>query len=405
MLSALRDFLTLLIERFVATRCPHVAGSLTYTSLLALVPLVTVSIALFSNFPAFADLGEALSGFIQANVLPERAGEIVTTYALQFSEKAAQLTLIGTVMLVVTVLLLLNTIEAVFNDIWGVRKPRPMLARFTVYWVALTLGPVALAGSVFATGRLVAASIAYIGDGAHIGAFTTTLVPLVLLGSLFSFLYFATPNHSVRIVHAIIGGFAAAFAFLLMQRLFGQFIARFPTYTLIYGTFAALPIFLAWLYMSWVVVLLGAILAATLPDFAERKRCVERFPGDRAWAALNMLVALARAQRSGRTGPFDMLKDCSGVASDEAERVLGEMRDVGWIARTEDETWVLSRRAESISLTQIIDHFALSTGSWLAASGGHAESVAYRLREGLDVADLTLDELAAEPLTGDDQIG
>ncbi|MFN3985185.1 MAG: YihY family inner membrane protein [Rhodocyclaceae bacterium] len=395
MLFALRDFLALLYDRFVATRCPQVAGSLTYTTLLAIVPLVTVTIALFSNFPAFSDLGEALSVFLQTNILPDRAGQIVATYALQFSEKAAQLTLIGTVMLVVTVLLLLHTIDSVFNDIWGVRTPRPWLTRLTVYWVALSLGPIALAGSVFATGRLVATSIEWIAKGVDVSAISSWIVPLGLLGALFSFLYYAVPNHPVRLVHALIGGFTAALGFILMQRLFGLFIARFPTYTLVYGTFAALPIFLVWLYMSWVVVLLGAILAATFPSFFERKLTLGANPGDKAWAALDMLAALTRARRAGGSADFETLRAHAGVSQDVAESILGEMRDIGWVARTDEHGWVLAKNADLLTLAHVIDQFALSPGRWLAANGGeYAHPAARRLDEGIRAANLTITELA-----------
>lgn len=395
MLHALHDFIHLLFDRFTATRCPQVAGSLTYTSLLAMVPLVTVSLSLFSNFPAFAELGDALSGFLQSNVLPDTAGQIVATYALEFSEKAAQLTLIGTVMLVVTVLLLLHTIDSVFNDIWGVRTPRPLLTRLTVYWVALTVGPFALAGSVFATGRLVATSIEFIGNDAQIGAFSTTFVPLGLIGTLFSFLYFAVPNHPVRLVHACIGGFVAAIAFLVMQRMFGSFIAGFPTYTLIYGTFAAMPIFLVWLYFSWVVVLVGALFTATLPGFFERKQIVDTFPGDKAWAALNMLAVLARAQRAGAPVPFDELRSGASLSQDFAETVLGEMRERGWVARTDVHGWVLCKSPDLLSVSEVVRLFALDPDRWIDTAGGpFARLAAERLSEGIHSADLTLSELA-----------
>ncbi len=399
MLPASIDFVRLLIDRFTATRCPQVAGSLTYTTLLALVPLVTVSLSLFSNFPSFAELGEALSGFLQNNILPDRAGQIVATYALEFSEKAAQLTLIGTAMLVVTVLLLLHTIDSVFNDIWGVRTPRPLLTRLTVYWVVLTVGPFALAGSVFATGRLVATSIEFIGNDTQISAFSTTFVPLGLIGTLFSFLYFAVPNHPVRLVHAAIGGFAAAVAFLVMQRMFGSFIAGFPTYTLIYGTFAAMPIFLVWLYFSWVVVLAGALLTATLPGFFERKRIVESFPGDKAWAALSMLAVLARAQHGGAPVPFDALRSGTGLSQDFAETVLGEMRERGWVARTDEHCWVLCKSPDLLSVSEVVRLFALDPGRWIdtAAGGPCVRSAAERLSESLQSADLTLSELAHSP--------
>lgn len=399
MLHALHDFIHLLFDRFTATRCPQVAGSLTYTTLLALVPLVTVSLSLFSNFPAFAELGDALSGFLKSNILPDTAGQIVATYALEFSEKAAQLTLIGTVMLVVTVLLLLHTIDSVFNDIWGVRTPRPLLTRLTVYWVALTVGPFALAGSVFATGRLVATSIELIGNDVQISAFSTTFVPLGLIGTLFSFLYFAVPNHPVRLVHACIGGFAAAMAFLLMQRMFGSFIAGFPTYTLIYGTFAAMPIFLVWLYFSWVVVLVGALFTATLPGFFERKQIIDTFPGDKAWAALNMLAVLARAQHGGAPVPFDELRSSASLSQDFAETVLGEMRERGWVARTDVHGWVLSKSPDLLLVSEVIKLFALDPDRWIDIAGGpYARSAAERLSVGLHSADLTISALAHSTL-------
>ncbi len=397
MLLALRDFARLLAERFMAVRCFEVAGSLTYTTLLAIVPLVTVTIAFFSHFPAFEELGTALNAFLQINVLPERAGQIVTAYALQFSEKAAQLTLIGTAMLIVTVLLLLHTIEGVFNDIWGVRHSRPVVTRLAVYWVALTLGPMALAGSIFATGQLVATSVAWVGGGRHVGMFTATVVPVTLLGALFSFLYFAVPNHPVRALHALIGGFSAAVAFVLMQRLLGMFIVLSPTYTLVYGTFAALPIFLLWLYLSWAVVLLGAILAATFPAFFERRQFSPGFPGDRACAAINMLVALAQGQREGLTCPFETLNEQAGITHDQTEALLGEMRDAGWIARTEDERWVLSTHPDRLSLRAVIERFALSPDGWAnACAEQSAAAVAGRVHSALCAADLTLSELAGE---------
>jgi membrane protein len=396
MIHALRDFSRLLYERFIATRCPHVAGSLTFTTLLALVPLVTVTLGVFSNFPAFDALGAALGQFLQRNILPEFAAQIVTTYALEFSDKAARLTLIGTIALIITVLWLLHTIDAVLNDIWGVRKPRPLLTRVAVYWVALTLGPAALAGSIFVTGQVVTTSIAYIGESAAAHVFSAMLVPLVLLGVLFSFLFFAAPNHPVRVLHALIGGFAAAFAFLLMQRLFGLFLVRFPTYTLIYGTFAALPIFLVWLYLSWVVVLLGAILAATFPEFFERRRVIAPFPGRRAWAATNMLLLLAEQQRTGAAAEFDVLQERSGLHRPETEALLGEMREEGWVVRTEDESWVLSRHPDTLSLADVIERFALSPAGWLAASGERGNArVSERLVAALRGADITLAALAA----------
>ena len=396
LLTATRDFLRLLGGRFFATRCPLVAGSLAFTTLLAIVPLLAVMLALFSNFPAFSRLGESLRGFLLDNLLPDRAGQIIATYAFEFSQKAAGLTLIGTVMVVVTALMLLMTIDRVFNHIWGVRRPRRLLMRLTVHWFVLTLGPLALGASVFATGQLVATSIALAGEGSWFGEVFTRLVSTILLGALFSFLYYAVPNHPVRVLHALAGGVAAAIAFVLMQRTFGLFIVRIPTYTLIYGTFAVLPIFLVWLYLSWVVVLLGAALSATLPSFFERTRILRAFPGDRAWAAVTMLVVLGEAQRDGIALPFEVLQARARISGDEGEALLGDMRDAGWIVQTDEERWLLSRHAGDIGMTAVLQRFALSPTAWLEASGAEASRrLAEPLRDALRAADLPLSALIA----------
>ncbi len=362
-----RAFFRLLVERFVSTHCIHVAGSLTFTTLLALVPTITLSLIVFSNFPAFSELGHALSGFLQSNVLPDAASQIAE-YAVQFSERAANLTLIGTIMLIVTVLLLMSTIEESFNEIWGVSHPRPLVTRIAVYWVALTIGPIALAASIFASGQIVATSIAYMGDDINTRTMAATIVPYGLIGLLFSLMYLVVPNHPVRFKHALIGGFMAAFVFMSMQRLFGLFIALSPSYTLVYGTFAAIPIFLVWLYASWVIVLVGAIFSATFPTFIAQKQAGTIETRDRAWAATAMLVCLARGLSSGKLLDFETLQRAAGSSVDQAERLLGELHEAGWISFCDDDKWVLRRHPDTLSLLEIIKLFALSPERWLASS-------------------------------------
>lgn len=402
-LSAIHDFARLFAARFGATRCPQVAASLAFTTLLALVPLLTVAIALFSNFPGVAKLGLSLKVFLLENLLPDRAGRIITTYALQFSQKAAGLTLIGTALLVAAALMLLLTINRVFDQIWGVRRPRPLFARLSVYWFALTLGPIALGAGVVATGHLVATSAQLAGRATWLADLAAKSVPFILLASLFSLLYYAVPNHRVRPLHAFAGGVAAAAAFVVMQQLFGLFIARFPTYTLIYGTFAVLPIFLVWLYLSWLVILLGALIAATIPTFLDRDAVIPPFPGQRAWAALTLLLALAEGQRGGPL-PFAEMQAHSGLTAADCEDLLGAMSEEGWVVRTEDGHWVLCRQADDLRLAEIVERFALSSAAWDAAPG-KAAAAAGRLRAALTAADATLSELRSGRTRALAQIG
>jgi membrane protein len=400
LLRSLRDFIRLFYERFVSTRCQQVAGSLAFTTLLAIVPLVTVTIAALGSLPEMEAIGASLRNFLLENMLPERAGKIITTYALQFSQQAARLTLIGVAMLAVTSLMLLASIERVFNRIWGVRRPRPLLLRLTVYWFVLTLGPVILGGSIVATGHLVGVSMQWVPPQlSWLGKFTTVFLPPAMLGALFIFLYYAVPNHRVKLSHAAIGGFAAALAFFLMQRAFGLFIARFPTYTLIYGTFAALPIFLVWLYLSWLVVLLGALVTATLPMFLERRRLVTVFPGIDAWAVTTILVQLAHALHGGRPMSFAELRERVRLSEHRMDAVLGKLSEAGWVGRTEEGNWVLIRAAAQIPLAEIIRRFALDTAAWEDAGNGRIDAFARQLGAGLRFDGETLADLVARSLS------
>jgi membrane protein len=396
---SIRDFAVLLRERFLATRCLQVAGSLTYTTLLALVPFITVTFVAFGRLPGMEDIEASLSGFLLENMLPDKAGSIIQTYALEFSEKASQLTLIGIAMLAVTSLMLLATIEQVFNCIWGVRQPRPLLLRITVYWFVLTLGPPTLGGSIYLTGYLVSLSMEWSPSMSWLGPYSARLLAPLLLSVLFVFLYYAVPNHKVRFTHALIGGLVAAVAFFLMQRAFGLFIARFPTYTLVYGTFAVLPIFLVWVYSSWIVVLLGALIAATLPVFAERRRVVTPFPGCEAWAAVTILMQLARAQSDGCPISFETLREQAPLSEYHAEDVLGKLAEVGWASRTDEGDWVLIRAPSQIPLAEIVRCFALDVEAWKCATEAsgkeNGNSIVHRLEDGLRLGNETLAGLIA----------
>lgn len=268
----LPEFVSRFVERFREERAAQTAASLAFTTLLALVPLLTVTLVLISRVELFSGLGEALRGFLLANLLPERAGKVVAVYALQFSAKAGQLTAIGMLMIVVTAVMLMLSIEHAFGRIWRVKQPRPLVRRVAIYLAVLALGPIALGASIAATTYLVTASLGLVDEPRWINDLFLKALPVAMLAILFAFLYFALPNKRVGRRHAIVGGLAAALGFSLIQRLFGIYLAKFPTYTLIYGAFAAVPIFLVWLYLLWLVVLAGALVTAVLGESRASRR-------------------------------------------------------------------------------------------------------------------------------------
>lgn len=266
LVGPLPDFLTRFVQRFREERCAQAAASLAFTTLLALVPLLTVALVVISQFELFAGLGAALRSFLQANLLPERAGKVITTYALQFTQKTGRLTALGTGMLVVTALLLLFSIDRVFSQIWRVKQPRPLVKRIFLYLGGLILGPVVMGACVAAATYLLTASLGLINEPKWISDLFLKTLPALLLAGLCGLIYYFMPNRPVAPRHAFTGGMVAALGFAIIQRGFGFYVAAFPNYTLIYGAFATVPIFLVWMYLSWLVVLGGALTTAVLGE-------------------------------------------------------------------------------------------------------------------------------------------
>lgn len=261
-------------RRFSAERCAQTAASLSFSNLLGLVPLIAVGLALISRFPFAEGMSVALEKFLLANLLPERAGSIIAKYALQFAHKAAHLTLIGAVALATTALMQMLTIEHTFNAIWRVKEKRPMLRRIAMHLLVLSLGPLLFGGSLAVTAYFSGVAFGLVDEPKWLNTLFFRVLPFVFMTALFALLYYAVPNRKVKRWHALAGGIFATLGFSLMQRLFGAFIISFPAYTVVYGAFAAIPIFLAWLYLSWSVVLVGALMVAELPAAAIKPRRV-----------------------------------------------------------------------------------------------------------------------------------
>ncbi len=269
--------LRILARRLIEDRCMQVASSLTLTTLLALVPVVTVALTVASAFPVFGALLGQLHHFVVRNLLPQSV-DAITTYAQQFSENAAHLTAVGIVFIGVTALLLMFEIEGEFNDIWRVSRPRPLLRRVLVYSIVLTIGPLFVGASLSLTSYLITLSLGLVEELPAARSALLRFVPLVLTSVAFALLYFTLPKCPVRKRDALTGGIAAGAGFEVMKHGFGFYLTHFPTYTVVYGAFAAVPIFLLWIYLSWLIIIGGAVLVAVLPEWrgAEPRRPARR---------------------------------------------------------------------------------------------------------------------------------
>lgn len=256
------------LRRFIQDRCQRVAGALSFTTIMAIVPLTAVTIAVLSLFPVFNTWMGVIQEFIYSNFVPA-AGDVVQKYLTQFAAKAGRLTAVGLTFLVATSILLMATIEAVFNDIWRVKNTRKWAHRFMAYWAILTLGPILVAASLVLTTKLFTAlPLAAATEATLLGRISDWVLPMGLKFVAAMLLFTVVPNTAVAWRHALAG---AGFTVVLLEIARVAFAASMKyfisSYKIVYGAVAALPIFLLWIYISWVIVLTGAIVTATLGEW------------------------------------------------------------------------------------------------------------------------------------------
>lgn len=261
----------LTIQRARKERLPQVAGSLTFTTLLSIVPFVAVSFALFTRVPMFGRFEEALEEHLLKSLLPADISRTVLKYLNQFAANANSLTVVGSLFLLVTALALLLTVENAFNQIWGVKKNRPLLKRVGLYMTVLALGPPALGMSLWASSYVLGASMGWIGTLPPSAKFVLTLGPALLSWVGLACLYHFVPNTRVRWHHAIFGALLASVVLELGKRGFAIYLLKIPTYKAVYGAFAVFPVFLLWMYFSWLVTLGAALVTANLARSAPGK--------------------------------------------------------------------------------------------------------------------------------------
>lgn len=377
------NFLRFVAGRFGENRCAQVAASLTFTTLLSLVPLVTVAVTLIAAFPVFSEISIQFKIFLLTTMVPEIAGKIITDYMQQFADNAAKLTAVGITFLMVTALMMMFTIDRAFNAIWRVTRPRPVLQRLLIYWAVLTVGPLLMGASLSLTSWLVSLSLGLAQAPPALGVLLLKVTPMALTVMAFAALYLAVPNRYVPPLHALAGGVAGAAAFEIMKRGFGFYVSSFPTYTLVYGAFATIPIFLLWIYLSWLMVLLGAEIAASLSSWRGAESHRARPPGHRFGDALRILGALCQALKAGQVRTFVDLRRELKLGFEELEQILETLAGAGMVRKVVGNGWVLIRDPEEIRVAEVFRLFVFQPGAgqpeddrlegWLARLGATIE--------------------------------
>jgi membrane protein len=365
------DTVRTLRQRFREDRLGLTASSLTFTTLIALVPLVTVMLAIFTAFPIFSSFQVALEKYFLQSLVPDNIAKPVLRALTQFAAKANRLGTVGLVFLGATALALMLTIDRTLNAIWRVRKPRPIAQRVLVYWAALTLGPLVLGMSLSLTSYALSASRGLVGVMPGTVSLLLNTTEFALLAAAMAGLFHYVPNTSVRWRHALAGALFVAIAFEFAKKGLAWYVESVPTYSAVYGAFATAPILLLWIYLGWVIVLLGAVIAAYAPSLQMRITIRPDTPGQRFELALAVLRALADARRGGQHGlGLPALAGTLRADPLALEPLLDLLVQLDWAARLDEAgtpRHVLLADPQHTPALPLVDALLLAPGQGTAA--------------------------------------
>ncbi|WP_172977437.1 YihY family inner membrane protein [Roseovarius sp. THAF9] len=370
-IDILRDigsFFYFAMRRFVNDGLTQAAGALTYSTLLALVPLLVIAFAVLSGFPAFDPVKIRMQEMFFGILIPE-VGSDVRTYISDFTSNASDLTVAGIIALPVTAVLLLSTIEATLNSIWRVARPRPLLVRLLTFWAVLTMGPLLIGASFTLTTDVMRPLQDWAKDTGYLPSLNLRsdwpreALALINTTIVFTLLYCVVPAVQVKVRNALIGGAFAAVAFQLLQWGFNTFVTSSATYSTIYGAVAVFPIFLIWIYSSWTVIILGAVLTASFPDWWRRRDSLSGTaltPAETLQVAVALLAALVRLAPKGQSLSQDDLAEAVPLLS--RDTTLEALLEANYIVETEDGQLCLSRDLHRVTVAELARDIGLSLG-------------------------------------------
>jgi membrane protein len=332
------ETLRTLRARFREDRLGLTASSLTFTTLISMVPLVTVMLAVFTAFPMFGTFQAGLEKYFLQTLVPPNIAKPVLGALTMFAAKASRLGTFGLIALGFTAMALMLTIDRTLNAIWRVKKPRPIAQRVLIYWTAVTLGPLFLGASLTFTSYAISASSGMVRQMNGGVSFSLSLVEFFAFAGAISAMYHYVPNTPVAWRHAVMGGLFVAAGMEIARRTLGWYLAHMTSYSSVYGAFATLPIFLLWIYLGWVIVLLGAVIAAYAPSLRLNLVTHARVPGHRFALALEIVRRLQRSREAGEHGMSSIaLADSLRMDPLQFESVLEALVALDWVGRLEEE--------------------------------------------------------------------
>jgi membrane protein len=321
---------------------------------------------LFTAFPIFSSFQDSLQLFLADHLMPAQLNSQIFKYLNQFASKAKGLTTIGMILLFLTAVMTMMTVESAFNVIWRVRKARPIAQRILVYWAIITLGPILIGVSLSISSYLFTQSMTFSAAQRITPliewALTGAALPLTALA--FTILYVYLPNCRVEWRDAVIGGVTAAIAFELAKRGFGYYVRRIPTYTAVYGAFAAVPLFLLWMYLCWFITLAGAMIASALPAIRIGQFHRPTFDGSNLFDSLELLARLSEARDAGGRGyTVPELARMLRRDMDITLYLLQRLEEIDWIARLQEDSagphFLLLANPAQVTVERLFDMFVI----------------------------------------------
>lgn len=352
-LKQLLSFISYVADTFYEDRCLRSSAALTYTTLLSLVPLSTVIFSVFAAFPMFDSFADQIQSFVFENFVPT-SGEAIQQYLEEFASKTAQLTAIGTVFLILSALLMMNTIEGAVNDIWHITNGRKLVPKFMVYWAMLTLGPILVGASLAVTSYLT--SLPLFSETVLIVDIKTKLLgllPFFATTLACTLLYAIVPNTYVPVRHAFTGAIVAAILFEFAKKGFALYVSAFPTYQLIYGALAIIPVFLVWLYLSWMVVMLGAQISYCLQHKRGHNSSAQINTGQMLLNDFKLVGLMWQAQLHDKLLSEEELSQDDSFGEIEIPTSLARLQESGLIHQTIDDQWALSKDSSRLTLADL----------------------------------------------------
>jgi membrane protein len=370
--ATLAAFVAYSLRRFLADGCFAASGALSYTTLVSLVPLAVIAFGSLSVFPIFSQVHDELVALAFRTLVPS-IGEQAAWWFRTFADSAAQTTAIGVAGIAATGILLLVTVEDQLNLIWRVTSPRPWVQRVLAYWTLITLGPL-LIGVSFSLSTYFEIAARQVGLGQEAAAWASSWlhslarsVPAALEFVALTLLYCLIPNCAVRWRDGALGALIATIAVEILKVGFSIYIGLSSFYRTVYGALAIIPIFLLWMYISWMAVLLGAVIAAALPNWRIDER-VGTIPsgGVRLGFSLALIAALARAQRRGQSRSTPAIAAELGVATTVIDEHMRPLAEAGFVAHTQAGRWVLAWSPETATLHDLYEALQLPlAGRWM----------------------------------------